>query len=293
MSISNARCSIFGYGSLMSYESVLSTMPSATNFRPATLYGYERIFNLVSIGGIKTGKANWETMEVAALALRKSASKCSSLRSEKSYVHGCIFDIPIDELLPYFEREHRYLPVEVTVVCYNYYDKEASVNNDNFLSLDRITGNDTYLTTCWTVIEQTDEDYLSSMCQLKPIPMSSSFHQQYQQLSDENQLISIPKYETREEEWNSRVGQYYSGKVWGRKDILPMRSYLKSCILASYELKQHEWLFNFLNAVIANESLSIRDYVINHVDWFPEIQDIIEENNQIYVTKLGAFKDVE
>ena len=46
---------IFGYGSLMSYSSVLLTMPSALNFRPATLVDYSRDFNLVSISGIKSG----------------------------------------------------------------------------------------------------------------------------------------------------------------------------------------------------------------------------------------------
>ena len=46
---------IFGYGSLMSYSSVLLTMPSAMNFRRGTLEEYSRNFNLVSISGIKSG----------------------------------------------------------------------------------------------------------------------------------------------------------------------------------------------------------------------------------------------
>ena len=50
-----AAVSIFGYGSLLSYQSVLTTMPSAFNFRSGILTGYSRNFNLVSINGLKLG----------------------------------------------------------------------------------------------------------------------------------------------------------------------------------------------------------------------------------------------
>jgi hypothetical protein len=55
---------IFGYGSLMSYSSVLSTMPSALNFRAASLEDYSRSFNLVSISGIKSGMLGYKACHV-------------------------------------------------------------------------------------------------------------------------------------------------------------------------------------------------------------------------------------
>mmetsp|Transcript_16910 Transcript_16910/g.16261 ORF Transcript_16910/g.16261 Transcript_16910/m.16261 type:complete len:216 (+) Transcript_16910:60-707(+) len=123
---------IFGYGSLLSYQSVLSTMPSATNFRGSTLNGYSRNFNLVSINGIKSGTADLLTMEMAALTIRKDAS---------GFVKGCFFDIPDAELAPYLEREHRYIPIQVEAL-----DEKS---NQNVLS--------------WTVIEQTNAEYKNSM----------------------------------------------------------------------------------------------------------------------------------
>ena len=53
--MATAAVTIFGYGSLMSYQSVLTTMPSASNFRAASLSDYSRNFNLVSVSGIRSG----------------------------------------------------------------------------------------------------------------------------------------------------------------------------------------------------------------------------------------------
>lgn len=135
---------IFGYGSLMSYSSVLSTMPSALNFRPASLADYSRSFNLVSISGIKSGMlgykacnvfhwggqqltiifvqvtdivctlgtADTSTSEMAALSIRKVEASSG----HKSLIRGCIFDIPSIELEPYLEREHRYIPFQTEVI---------------------------------------------------------------------------------------------------------------------------------------------------------------------------------
>jgi cation transport regulator ChaC len=140
---------IFGYGSLMTYSSVLKTMPSATNHRRAVTlpppreadreawapYGFERAFTLVSISGIKSGSANFETMEVAALALRKAPSTRPG-----SEVQGVVFEIPESEWEPYKEREHRYKFLEIDV-------KDEYGN--------RLSS--------WTVFERTDEEYRATM----------------------------------------------------------------------------------------------------------------------------------
>ena len=106
---SNAMVTIFGYGSLMNIQSKLRTMPSATQFRPATLPDYQRVFSLVSISSIRNGLANFETNEIAALAICPIIrSTPSDSASSKHCVHGILFDIPEDELEAYFDREHRY-----------------------------------------------------------------------------------------------------------------------------------------------------------------------------------------
>lgn len=131
--------SIFGYGSLLQYSSVLTTMPSAVNHRAAVSYGAERVFNLVSISGIRNGQANMETRELAAVAFRPSSSE----RCEDELVpevRGVVFEIPESEFEPYKEREHRYHIREIQL-------RDAY---GNFLS-------------AWTVTERTDEDYRASM----------------------------------------------------------------------------------------------------------------------------------
>lgn len=207
---------IFGYGSLLSYQSVLSTMPNAINFRGATLNGYSRNFNLVSINGIRTGTADLLTMEMAALTIRKDAS---------GFIKGCIFDIPDIELTPYLEREHRYVPIQVETI-----DEKT---NQNVL--------------CWTVIEQTNDEYKNSM---------------------------------NADEWQERVGQYYKGVLYGRTDILPMRDYLNNCLLFAYRLGGIIWLKNMLECKLADGS-SIKKYVTNHFDRFnSDVQCIISNANE-------------
>lgn len=126
------KTTVFGYGSLMNYESTLRTMPTASNFRCGILYDYERIFNLVSLYGIRTGVASWETNEVAGLAIRPQP---------EGTVKGCLFDIPTSELLGYIEREHRYKRADVVVI-------ECGTN---------------VAVNCLTVLAQSDEEYKATM----------------------------------------------------------------------------------------------------------------------------------
>lgn len=85
----------------MSPQSVQKTMPSFVNLRPSILQNYCRFYELISISSIRNNKANWESLEVAALSIKPF--------QEKS-VYGCLFEIPEEELGPYLEREHRYKP---------------------------------------------------------------------------------------------------------------------------------------------------------------------------------------
>lgn len=205
---------IFGYGSLMNQYSASVTMPSACNFRAAVLHDYARVFSLVSLSGIRTGKVNLDTKEVAALAIRPVADSC---------VKGCLFDVPEAQLEEYMMREHRYKAIKISA---------------NILD----TTSNTYSTTtdAWTVVEQTDDDYLKKLGGL--------------------------------DEWHRVVGQYYDGSLWERKDILPMRHYLIMCLKATYDLGGEIWLRNFLDeGYLADGSTTIRTYLLSNQDIYSEI----------------------
>ena len=131
----------------MDIRSALNTMPSCRNFRTGILPAYERIFSLVSIGGIRRGEADWDTREVAALAIRKA-------ESDKG-VFGCLFDIPREELPAYLEREHRYRLEEVEVEVRPPSTGESS--SSPRLRSSAVT------VSAFTVVSQTDEEYKSSM----------------------------------------------------------------------------------------------------------------------------------
>ena len=78
------------------------------------------------------------------------------------------------------------------------------------------------------------------------------------------------------EEWNTRIGQYHSGNLWDRKDILPMRAYLKSCITSSFALGGRVWLGSMLDSKIA-DGTSVREYVRSYPQRFDDIRDILSE----------------
>jgi hypothetical protein len=195
------------------------------------------VFSLVSISSCRSGVANWGTKEVGALAIRSPRDDelgSSSSSGSQNKVYGCVFDIPEDELASYLEREHRYKPVRVDALVY-----DATVGGGVV-----VTGSMRSVP-CWTVVEQTDEDYSATMSA---------------------------------EEWYDRIGQYYSsGRLWGRRDILPLRGYLSCCIQAAWELGGDVWLQNILDdTLLADETTSIRCYVEQHPDWFPELASLLE-----------------
>ena len=134
--------SIFGYGSLMNYESVLKTMPNAVNHRLGSLSGYERVFSIISVGRIKAGLANWDTMEVAALAIRPVHNVAVAANA---VVRGCIFEIPPEELAALKEREQRYKLAQLSVTDHSKPPAER--------------GGKASTTLCYVVLEQSNEEY--------------------------------------------------------------------------------------------------------------------------------------
>ena len=143
-----------------------------------------------------------------------------------------MFDIPIDELASYLEREHRYKAMRVDAWAH-----EAAVEGAAARSPKAVP--------CWTVVEQTDEEYAATM---------------------------------GAEEWQERIGQYYdTGPVWGRPDIRPMRSYLSSCIQAAWKLGGEEWLKSMLDdTILTDGSTSIRSYVEQHPDRFADLYHLLQ-----------------
>lgn len=236
---------IFGYGSLMNISSARSTMPCANNFRKGILNNYVRVYSLVSIGGIRKGQANLRTKEVAALAIRPDSGMDGDGPKK---VFGILFDIPTQQLLPYLEREHRYRPVEVEVESI---DEEFL--DENISSLVQEASRGKRMVTAWTVVEQTDEEYFSSL----PGGL---------------------------EEWNYRISKYYTGlpsdndnvsspifgnalaRLWGRNDIFPMPGYLVLTLEAAYSLGKDVWLNNMLDyTYLADNSTTVREYLRNTI----------------------------
>ena len=80
---------IFGYGSLMSDESVKKSMPNACNFRPAILPNHVRIFSFLD--------DDYDGKPI--LTIKKQQNK---------FVKGVIFDIPHNELNNFLHRERHY-----------------------------------------------------------------------------------------------------------------------------------------------------------------------------------------
>ena len=101
------RVSVAGYASLMDEASARETMPSLSDFRHGWIDGYCRIFNLVSIVNIRRG-----------LATGTRLATCTARARPGSQLRVCIFDIPLEELLPLATREARLRlePVPVSVV---------------------------------------------------------------------------------------------------------------------------------------------------------------------------------
>lgn len=195
---------IFGYGSLMDFKSAAHTMPTARNFRQGTLSNYQRVFSLVSIGRLRAKTANEVSKEMAALSV---------VHKNGCVVHGVLFEIPINELDAYLEREHRYHTIEVDIIPDNNKDSATPVR-------------------AWTVVSQTDEEYRTKC--------------------------------GSDEEYYSRVGQYYSGILWGRTDIYPLHSYLVTVLVAAFSLGGITLLDHLLDDTLcADLTTTIRQHCLD------------------------------
>jgi len=244
--------SIFGYGSLMNYKSVLKTMPNAVNHRYGSLPGYQRVFSLISVGRIKAGLANWETMEVAALAIRPAAPD-----SPDAVVRGCIFEIPQDELEALREREHRYKIEQLDII-------------DHSKPLQKHSG-EPGMTRCYAVLEQSSEAYLATM-------------------TAEEYDARVGKIYPRTP--TTGFAAVACGELWGRLDIKPLRAYLTMCLQAAIavdeqsaeqgcEHDQHmdmhmdmhmptSFAANFLDQGHLADGTSVREYMCMFSERFPE-----------------------
>lgn len=140
---------IFGVGSLMDVQSTHNTMPSASNFRKGILPHHRRVYSLVSIGGIKSGRAILETNEAAALSARPV---------HNSFIKGIVFDIPEGEFPAYLEREHRYRIESIPVLEIPLLQKEHCGE-----SIETILKQDFKPVNAFVCLEQTDEEYISSL----------------------------------------------------------------------------------------------------------------------------------
>jgi len=256
--------SIYGYGSLMNLASVHRTMPNAINHRLGSLHGYERSFSLISVNMIKQKRVDWDTMEVASLAVRPADTT--------SLVRGCIFEIPEEELGALKEREHRYKLVQLEVIDHSKQGQVLGLGEQLELEsgsgrgtgsgsgseLDQQRVGDCTTTLCYVVIEQTDADYRNSMT---------------------------------DEEYESRVGYLYPpthregfephacGKLWGRPDVKPIRPYLVMCLKAAIAVDEEQkekslipidYCDNLLDHCHLTDGSTVREYMQMHKDRFPE-----------------------
>lgn len=100
--------SVFGYGSLMSYESATKSLKRVLSFKTAEVAGYARVFNKVCVHSVQTGAVNWATREVAC---------CSAARMPGRVIVGALLELPRSDLSDFLEREHefRIVPVEARV----------------------------------------------------------------------------------------------------------------------------------------------------------------------------------
>eukprot|EP00755_Sulcionema_specki_P032703 Sspe_Gene.99312::Locus_72798_Transcript_1_1_Confidence_1.000_Length_701::g.99312::m.99312 len=100
---------VVGVGSLMKEASARTSFPNLVHFRRGRVKGYERIFNIVSVTGIRKGTVNPESSEIAALASRKAE------KSEEDMLVS-LFEVPSNEMPAFYEREQRYIIEKVPCV---------------------------------------------------------------------------------------------------------------------------------------------------------------------------------
>lgn len=99
---------VFGYGSLMNSESLLSTVPNATDIRPAVIKGFTRDFSVWDeVGWVST---NLDVSDKPFCALDIHATD-----DVEALVNGVVFALPDEDLPKLLVREHDYTTIKTTV----------------------------------------------------------------------------------------------------------------------------------------------------------------------------------
>jgi cation transport regulator ChaC len=107
------QANLFGYGSLLSRESLLASVPEASAFVPAYIRGFRRVFNFSDTDGfIKTN------LDVAGEAF--CAANIEAVPDQDSVVNGALFTVKQEDLPGLIDREHGY-----ELVCTEAYDFET------------------------------------------------------------------------------------------------------------------------------------------------------------------------
>lgn len=113
---------IFAYGSLINESDLRRTVPEARNIIPAKLYGYKRVFDLVS-----TYRFDPQTgIPICVLNLHRASSS--------DFVNGISFEMDDSSFDDLLEREKAYELVESNI--YDYYDSNIFCKANFFISID-------------------------------------------------------------------------------------------------------------------------------------------------------------
>lgn len=102
--------SVAGYGSLLSEQSALETVPGLQNFRLVKVPGYRRIFNKVGVVFFSRHGADPSSLEVAS---------CSTEADPDSTIICSQFECSEEDFTALYEREHRFRWIEVTTELLN------------------------------------------------------------------------------------------------------------------------------------------------------------------------------
>ncbi len=106
---------LFGYGSLMSPESLRRTVPAAVNIRPAYIKGFTRAFNKAAGEGWTT--TNLDLAGIPFCAVNVAPSQTAGR------VNGVVFEIGRDDLPALCKRERGYDLVETP--AYHFADDKS------------------------------------------------------------------------------------------------------------------------------------------------------------------------
>ena len=226
---------IIGFGSLLSEKSAKSTMPNLRNFRFAKLNGYRRVFAHPANIFVKYGIAKFDTKEFASLSIEPDQTANPFIVS--------VFEIPINELNSFYQREDEFAFKQETVELIN--TSNIKHNNKRSLQLldDLINTFESKQIEGILCVRSTDNDYIKRWGQ-----------------------------EKFDSEWKS-VG-FNTIWHWNDEVIYPCRVYLRHCLLSIG--KQGDFALNdFMNnTFLSDRKTSIKQYMEKNPDIYDELVPI-------------------